>query len=102
MKRSLGKILLAAACAVGLTGAQARTQSAPQAEGTGAPRAVDNGTTGRAVRKSVALPFASGLLNALSRGNEGVCPSVWGRSAQCARMVRKSRMRRAGVAGARI
>ena len=32
----------------------------------------------------------------------GCPPDVWGRSRACAKMVRKNRLRRAGVAGARI
>lgn len=102
MKRGIGKFLLAAACAVGLTSAGARTQTAPQVDSASTGRAIDNGTTGRASRKTVALPFAAGLLDALTRGNQGVCPRVWEMSAPCRRMVRKSRMRRAGVGGARI
>ena len=94
-------MIIAAIAALGLGGGHVVPANvAANAQQSRQLAAIKNGQTTRQIEADHFGGYASGILSALLRDN-GTPPHVWGVSRACVRMMRKNRMRRAGVGGAR-
>lgn len=94
------RLIIAALAILGLGGSQS-VAAAQRADQTRQAAAVKNGQTTRQIEADHFGGYVGGIMNALHR-NTGTPPDVWGRSAACARMVRKNKLRSMGISAQRI
>lgn len=100
---SLKRILIGFLAAVGLGAGHTASVTAQQTEVRRVATAVANGgqQTTKTLEDDVFGRYAGSLHRHYNR-DHGHTPKEWGMSRACAKMVRKNRMRAAGIAGSRI
>lgn len=96
MKSKIKNLGIALLSLAGLTSCQTANVTAPGQE-IRQTVAVKNGQTTKELREDYFGGYGKGLLDAIKRDN-GNTPKQWGMSRACARMVRKNKLIRYGVA----
>jgi len=99
--KSSDRILIAAAAALGLGSGHVAASLVAQESARVSATANNGQQTSRKLEQDHFGGIGLSMMQSLARGC-GCPPDVWGRSAACARMVRKNRLHRAGISHARI